>query len=161
MLFPKRTATRDFILLDGTWRFQRDANREGEEKSWYDRLPQPESIAVPGSWNSQGVDTEEVEFIGTGWYENDVFVPSHFTGKTIILYVGAVCARARLWVNGAAVAGTEVPFLPFVSDVTEHIRPGTENRISHGRSKRGVKSIIAPIPMKMRIGNNSFAIPRS
>ena len=59
MLRPQTNLCRTFIEADGIWNFRRDADKRGMRKRWFEALPSPEMMAVPGSWNSQGVTTEE------------------------------------------------------------------------------------------------------
>ena len=42
MLYPRDTATRRSISMDGMWRFQTDGQQEGREQGWADGLPEPD-----------------------------------------------------------------------------------------------------------------------
>lgn len=130
MLYPEITPTRYCMDLNGFWNFREDKLNQADTQQWHTGLPEPKLIAVPGSWNSQGVETEEKEFSGTGWYEKTFFVPDSFAQKNIFLNVGSVSFRAKLWINGQFVSSTDLPFLPFASDITDYIKPGEENTIS-------------------------------
>ena len=52
-LFPQQNAYRNKLDLSGIWNFQLDPQGVGETEGWQNGLPNPASIAVPGSWNDQ------------------------------------------------------------------------------------------------------------
>ena len=52
-LLPQQNAYRNKLDLSGIWNFQLDPEGVGETEGWQNGLPNPASIAVPGSWNDQ------------------------------------------------------------------------------------------------------------
>ena len=89
--------------------------------------------------------------------------------------IGASKCGAYLVATNIAVGPSMAAIIPIV-DASNGLNPkfnaanntikipkcaGTARIISHGRSRREPKSVIAPIPIKIKIGNNSFAMPSS
>ena len=74
MLRPQQNATRATLDLSGLWDFAIDPDDAGEAEGWYNGIPQPRQIAVPGSWNEQFTDTDL--YLGPGWYCRAVHIPT-------------------------------------------------------------------------------------
>lgn len=130
MLYPRDTATRRSVSMDGMWRFQTDRRQEGREKGWADGLPEPDLIPVPASFQDFYTDKDMREFTGDMWYETDVFVPGEWKGREIALRFGCATHRARVYVNGKEAAAHEGGFLPFLAVVTELVRYDAFNKVS-------------------------------
>lgn len=130
MLYPRDTATRRSISMDGMWRFQTDGQQEGQEQGWADGLPEPDLIPVPASFQDFYTDKDMREFTGDMWYETDVFVPGEWKGREIALRFGCATHRARVYVNGKEAAAHEGGFLPFLAVVTELVRYDAFNKVS-------------------------------
>ena len=130
MLYPRDTATRRSISMDGMWRFQTDGQQEGREQGWADGLPEPDLIPVPASFQDFYTDKDMREFTGDMWYETDVFVPGEWKGREIALRFGCATHRARVYVNGKEAASHEGGFLPFLAVVTELVRYDAFNKVS-------------------------------
>jgi beta-galactosidase len=131
--------------LDGRWRFQ--------------LLPTPDTalagrwaeIDVPGCWTMQEFD--DLHAVGdrphytnvqmpwpdlpphppdtnpTGVYERDVEVPAEWTGRRIVLHVGAAESVLMVQVNGIDAGISKDSHLAAEFDVTELIRPGGANTV--------------------------------
>ena len=69
-LYPQQNAYRNRLDLSGIWNFQLDPEGVGETEGWQNGLPNPASIAVPGSWNDQ-LDQQH-NYLGCSWYEHDL-----------------------------------------------------------------------------------------
>ena len=65
-LYPQQNAVRNRLDLSGIWNFQLDPKDEGEKNGWFNGLPEPQSIAVPGSWNDQ-LDQQHNYLIHSSW----------------------------------------------------------------------------------------------
>jgi beta-glucuronidase len=63
-------------------------------------------------------------------------VPRGWAGERIVLRVDAATHRAVVWVGDARVAEHEGGYTPFEADVTEHVRPGEEARVTVVVNKR-------------------------
>ena len=131
--------------LGGRWRFQ--------------LLPTPDTalagrwaeIDVPGCWTMQEFD--DLHAVGdrpqytnvqmpwpdlpphppaanpTGVYERDVDVPAEWTGRRIVLHVGAAESVLMVQVNGIDVGISKDSHLAAEFDVTELVRPGGANTV--------------------------------
>lgn len=119
MLRPQQNQTRNVLDLSGLWDFQIDPDAIGETQRWFDGIPQPRQIAVPGSWNEQFTDTDL--YLGHGWYGREVMLPASWRGSRVLIHVGSANYAARVWVNGAFAGEHLGGHLPFAFDVTRHI----------------------------------------
>ena len=127
-LYPQQNAIRNRLDLSGIWNFQMDPNDEGERAGWFNGLPDPQSIAVPGSWNDQ-LDQQH-NYLGTTWYETETFVPSTWKDCEIGLRIGSAVYFAKVWINGKPLGQHEGGHLPFAFAVTDKVKWGEKNRIT-------------------------------
>ncbi len=129
MLYPKATASRRVVSMDGMWKFQMDEKEIGEKEGWMDGLPGNEMIPVPASFQDFYTDKDTREFTGDVWYEKDMLVPAEWEGKNIFVRFGAATHRAVVYVNGVKITEHEGGFLPFCADVTQVVRYNTYNKV--------------------------------
>ncbi|MCR5573749.1 MAG: beta-glucuronidase [Bacteroidaceae bacterium] len=128
-LYPQQNAIRNRLDLSGIWSFQLDPKEEGEVGEWFNGLPQPQSIAVPGSWNDQ-LDQQH-NYLGCTWYETETFVPTAWRdGNEIFLRIGSAVYFAKVWINGQPVGKHEGGHLPFAFTITDKVKWGAKNRIT-------------------------------
>lgn len=128
-LYPQQNAIRNRLDLSGIWSFQLDPKEEGEVGEWFNGLPQPQSIAVPGSWNDQ-LDQQH-NYLGCTWYETETFVPTAWRdGNEIFLRIGSAVYFAKVWINGQPVGKHEGGHLPFAFTISDKVKWGAKNRIS-------------------------------
>lgn len=131
MLFPKDTITREIKNLSGIWRFKPDPGNKGREEQWFQEpLQDTISMPVPASYNDITQDVALRDHIGDVWYEQSFIIPRSWSGDRIVLWVGSACHHAIVWVNGLEVAAHKGGFLPFEADITNHVIPGKENRVT-------------------------------
>ena len=128
MLRPQQNQTRNVLDLSGLWHFQVDPDAAGEAARWFDGIPNPRQVAVPGSWNEQFTDTDL--YLGRAWYVHETYVPPGWRGSRVLLHVGSANYAARLWVNGAFIGEHLGGHLPFALDITGHILWHEPNRIA-------------------------------
>ncbi len=74
-----------------------------------------------GTWSVPGLE----HFSGYMTYEKTIEVPPNLMKERLLLDCGEVGVVAEVWINGAYVAAR--PWRPFVFEVTEHVRPGTNH----------------------------------
>jgi beta-glucuronidase len=127
MLRPQQNAVRNTIDLSGLWNFQIDPEEIGEAEAWFEGIPHPRQIAVPGSWNEQFTDTDM--YLGQAWYQRETYVPSIWRGSRVLIHVGSANYAAQVWVNGQLIGEHFGGHLPFGFDITEHIEWNERNRI--------------------------------
>jgi beta-glucuronidase len=131
MLRPQDSPTRERKRLDGLWRFALDPAGAGREAGW-ERGPLPDAreVAVPASYNDLFADAAARDHVGDAWYQTTVRVPRGWAGQRVVLRFDAATHRAVVWVDDVEVVAHEGGYTPFEADVTAHVRPGQEIRIT-------------------------------
>ncbi len=129
MLYPRMTAARRAVSLDGMWKFRLDEKSEGVAAGWVDGLPGMERIPVPASFQDFYTSKDVREYAGDLWYERELFIPGEWEGKKVLVRFGSATHRAQVYVNGVKVAEHEGGFLPFCADVTDVVRYNAVNRL--------------------------------
>ncbi|GAB3308267.1 beta-glucuronidase [Geodermatophilus aquaeductus] len=131
MLRPQDGPTRERRRLDGLWRFRTDPTGEGRDAGWW-RAPLAQSVEmpVPASYNDVLVDAAVRDHVGDVWYQTTVRVPRGWAGQRVVLRFDAATHRAVVWVGDEEVVRHEGGYTPFEADVTAHVRPGEEVRVT-------------------------------
>ena len=130
LLYPIDSLTRRTVSLNGMWGFQLDPRSEGAEAGWTEKLPSPDQIPVPASFQDFYTDKATREYCGDFWYERDVFVPAEWKGETVAVRFGCATHTATVWCNGVEITSHEGGFLPFSADITEVAAYGAYNHIA-------------------------------
>jgi beta-glucuronidase len=131
MLRPQDGPTRERKKLDGLWRFALDPGGTGRGDGWWrEPLPDAREVAVPASYNDLFADAAVRDHVGDAWYQTDVVVPRGWAGQRVVLRFDAATHRAVVWVDDVEVAAHEGGYTPFEADVTTHVRPGRQVRIT-------------------------------
>ena len=115
-LYPQQNRWRSLLELSGLWDFQTDPDGAGEQAGWFNGLPAPHLIAVPGSWNEQFMDLRD--YFGAAWYVTRTTLPAAWRGQRIVLRVGSAVYGARVWIDGRPVGAHLGGNLPFAFEVT-------------------------------------------
>lgn len=119
-MYPQQNDIRNTLDLSGLWQFKLDPHEQGERARWFEGLAGPRTIAVPASWNEQFQDTRD--YLATAWYAREFYVPTGWRDQRAYLRIGSANYVAQVWANGQHVGGHEGGHLPFVLDVTDHVR---------------------------------------
>ena len=118
------------IPLAGPWRFAIDADNIGENAGWtsahFDASAWQE-VTVPHTWN---FTPEHTHYEGFAWYRRAFTCPPGAKEAHLRLHFDAVFYLARVWLNGQYLGAHEGGYTPFEFDVSDRVRPGTENVIS-------------------------------
>jgi beta-glucuronidase len=131
MLRPQDGPTRERKRLDGLWRFALDVAGEGREAGWWrGPLRGAREVAVPASYNDLFGDAAVRDHVGDAWYQTTVRVPRGWAGQRVVLRFDAATHRAVVWVDDVEVARHEGGYTPFEADVTAHVTPGQQARIT-------------------------------
>ncbi len=112
----------DWRSLDGTWRFAYDDHARWQTPAdvTFDR-----EIRVPYPPESLSSGIYDTGYHRVVWYARSVPLAAHEraqVGSRLILHFGAIDYRAKVWVNGQAVAEHEGGHTSFCADVTAQIR---------------------------------------
>ncbi|MDE6204665.1 MAG: DUF4981 domain-containing protein, partial [Duncaniella sp.] len=149
-----KTASANFLSLDGTWRFHFTPDRTGrlsdevaaptyDDSAW-------DYMQVPGMWELNGYGKPIYLNVGYPWrgnfennppltpdkenavgtYRRHIKVPAQWEGKDIIAHFGSATSNLSLWVNGHKVGYGEDSKLAQEYDVTPYILPGRDNVIT-------------------------------
>ncbi|MCZ2075639.1 MAG: hypothetical protein LC130_11655 [Bryobacterales bacterium] len=129
------SATRPRIDLNGAWEFRTDPKSVGDTQEWHSPgVPFDRRLQVPGTWQAQGVGEPSGivrnHYEGQAWYRRQVAIPASWKGKTVHVRVGGALRRVALYVNGHRIGEHDGISAPFEFDVTQAIRPGSENTIA-------------------------------
>lgn len=148
MLYPQTNECRMALALDGLWEFQIDPEGRGEADAWWQALPDPCLMAVPGSWNE--VRAEYRDYLDDAWYGLTFTLPRAWTGQRLALRFGSVNYAAKVWLNGAYAGAHEGGHLPFELDVSAHVQAG--------RNRLTVKVNNTLQPDRVPPGNTGFGL---
>src|SRR3954468_23676823 len=131
MLRAQDGPTRERRTLNGLWRFRLDPAGEGRAAGWWrGTLGDSREMPVPASYNDVPADAAVRDHVGDAWYQTVVRVPRGWAGQRVVLRFDAATHRAVVWVGDVEVAAHEGGYTPFEADVTEHVRPGEEVRVT-------------------------------
>lgn len=129
MLYPRDSATRRVIKMDGIWKFQFDPDGIGRSADFPNGLPSPVSMPVPASFADFFTDKASREYTGDFWYETDLFIPEEWRWMDLSIRFGCATHRAIVFVNGTEVARHEGGFLPFSAPINAVCRFNESNRV--------------------------------
>ena len=87
-------------------------------------------MAVPASFNDIAADAAVRDYFGDVWYQRTVWVPRGWQDRRIVLHFESATHRATVWVNDVEVVCHEGGYTPFEADITDHVTPGDEVRIT-------------------------------
>src|SRR3954468_10274916 len=131
MLRPQDGPTRERKNLNGLWRFRLDPAGVGRAAGWErEPLAEAREMAVPASYNDIPAHAAVRDHVGDAWYQTTARVPRGWTGQRVVLRFDAATHRAVVWVDDVEVVRHEGGYTPFEADVTAHVRPGEELRIT-------------------------------
>jgi beta-glucuronidase len=139
-----REPTREYLSLDGRWRFRFDPEDTGLDEGW--QHPDADdsawdAIDVPGTWDllhTPGFGSMDGTDFGKGtaftdgyaWYRTGVEVPASWRGRHVRLNFLAVGYSAEVWLDGAYLGKHEGANSPFSLPVTSALRPGTRHTVA-------------------------------
>lgn len=129
LLYPRITASRRVISMDGMWKIKFDFESEGEALGFPNGFESKDLIPVPASFADFYTEKELREYTGDFWYETEVIVPGEWKEKEIFLRFAAATHRAVVYFNGKKVAEHEGGFLPFTANITDVALFDTANKV--------------------------------
>ncbi|MCD8810140.1 beta-glucuronidase [Mammaliicoccus sciuri] len=127
MLYPTMTETRNVIDLSGIWSFKL-IKYKGE----YDVTTEIDTdlqMAVPGSYNDQGVVSSIRNHVGKVVYETTFTIPNVLQQERQVLRFGSATHEAEVFVNGQKVVSHRGGFLPFEVEINDVVQKG-KNRLT-------------------------------
>ncbi len=136
--------TRDYLDLDGRWRFAFDPDDIGTRAGWmlagFD-ASRWRAVEVPGPWDlydTAGFSSYDGSSYGTGpafqdgyaWYRVGFDAPGAWAGRFVKISFLGVNYAASVYLNGALLAEHEGGHTPFAVDATPLIQPGAVNLLA-------------------------------
>ncbi|MGW0141861.1 glycoside hydrolase family 2 TIM barrel-domain containing protein [Streptomyces calvus] len=151
-LAADRTRSPYRLSLDGTWKFAHadrpedrdtDFHRTDTDDSGWETIPVPSVWQLHGHdlpvylnitypyWgpNGRGEDPQPpaapTRYNPVGQYRRTFTVPRHWAGRRTFLHFEGVKSAHYVWINGELVGYDEDSYTPSEYDITDHLRPGT------------------------------------
>jgi beta-galactosidase len=138
----EREASPWFLGLDGDWRFSLAPRPESVPDDFADPSFDDSAWAmlpVPSNWTMHGYDRPHYTNVRmpfdeppptvpkdnpTGLYRTSFRIPSDWSGRRIVLHIGAAESVLYVWVNGRAVGMGKDSRLPHEFDLSAFVTPG-------------------------------------
>ncbi|MCE5046835.1 beta-glucuronidase [Staphylococcus equorum] len=122
MLYPVINKYRSIIDLNGIWDFK----IEGVDDQIDVTRPLDTDlvIAVPGSYNDQGVTSDIRNHVGNVWYERTFTIPNVLRNERVVLRFGSATHKATVYIDGKEVTSHQGGFLPFEVDFDSEFGSG-------------------------------------
>ena len=115
--------------LDRAWRFIRQDVAGAQEANFDDSAWTP--TCLPHTWNNlDGENGGNDYYRGIGWYRTHYAVSRDLAGRRFFLKFDGAFLVAEVYVNGAYVGQHQGGFAAFVFDVTQCLKPGSDNVIA-------------------------------
>ena len=123
--YPRPNLVRkDWLCLNGEWDFIIDNSVTGEFHDYKGAYEFDKKIIVPFCPESELSGIGNVDFMNCVWYKRLVEIPESWSGKRIILHIGACDWEARVFVNGKKVGAHRGGYTPFAFDITDSVADG-------------------------------------
>ena len=87
-------------------------------------------MPVPASYNDIVPGRSLHDHVGDVWYQTTARVPRGWAGQRVVLRFDSATHRATVWVGDTEVMSHDGGYTPFEADVTAHVTPGEEVRIT-------------------------------
>jgi len=134
-VFSHRSEGRSKIDLNGPWELQRDPNRQGTGAGWHrGEGTFADKMNIPGAPQAQGFGESTPHrknyFEGPFWVRRSFFLPAIGPNQRVWLRIGGVLPAAEIYLNGLFVGYTKSSRTQQRVDVTDFLKPGTENLIA-------------------------------
>lgn len=149
---PDKTKSRNFISLDGQWKFNWVENADQRPADFYRKDLDDsawETMTLPGNWEMNGFGAPEYVNVGFAWrghfneqppavpvkdnhvgsYRRVITIPDDWDGKQVIAHFGSVTSNIYLYVNGQFAGYAEDSKVAAEFDITPYINKG-ENLIA-------------------------------
>ena len=114
----------DWMNLNGTWQFEMDPGRSGQDRKLYEADALSGEIIVPFCPESALSGVCYTDFIPAVWYRRVVEIPADKLTGRVFLHFGAVDYKAIVYVNGKEVGSHTGGYVHFGFDVTDYVKAG-------------------------------------
>lgn len=119
---------KDWMNLNGTWQFAEDFGQSGRARGMQ-KADAPDAlfvqiIVVPFCRESVLSGLGHRDFCECVWYRRSFEIPDAWTGKTVLLHIGACDYETEVYVNGRSVGVHRGGFASFSFDITAFLAVG-------------------------------------
>ena len=101
-----------------------------DQRWWQAALPEARDMPVPASYNDIVPGRSLHDHVGEVWYQTTARVPRGWADQRVVLRFDSATHRATVWVGDTEIMSHEGGYTPFEADVTAHVTPGEEVRIT-------------------------------
>lgn len=123
--YPRPDFVRDdWVCLNGKWSYDFDFSKSGKDRGLCNLKGFLEEITVPYCPESKLSGVEFVDFIDAMWYHREIFIPSQWINKRVILHFGAVDYNCELYIDGELVGSHFGGSSSFDFDITDFVSFG-------------------------------------
>ena len=135
-IFSHNWSYRQQIDLGGKWQFRRDPNEIGIKEEWNQGKNEfTETVNIPGAPQAQGIGSPGTRQRTSFWEEpfwirKTVQIPQLDKDKRIWLRIGGIFPAAEIYINGKFVGYTKSSRTQLRADVTNFVKPASENLIA-------------------------------
>lgn len=126
MLYPINTALRTVIDLSGTWKFMLEPETGGVDPA--QPLRTDRYMAVPASFNDQGIVKSIRRHVGKVYYEKEFTIMQALQSQRLVLRFGSATHTAVVYLNGMEVVRHKGGFTPFEAEINRYLVSG-KNRL--------------------------------
>ena len=139
---------KDWLSLNGTWKFAFDRGNSGEERGFFEgKEPFEHAILVPFAPEAELSGIGYTDFMSSVWYRRSVILSADQLSQRVFLHFGAVDYRCTVAVNGIPCGTHTGGYSSFCFDISEQLREGenwivvhAEDDVRSGKQARGKQS---------------------
>ncbi len=113
-----------WLNLNGSWEFEMDPGRSGVQRDLMNASKLSGKIVVPFCPESELSGIGNKDFMPAVWYRRTVNLPEEWSGRRVLLHLGAVDYDARVWVNGKEAGSHRGGYTPFALEITDLLQKG-------------------------------------
>lgn len=132
--YPRPDLVRNaWLSLNGPWQFEFDPGLSGIERGLPNAAKLAREIVVPFCPESSLSGIGDIDFHPGVWYRRHFQVPEDWSGRRVLLHLGAVDHDAYVWVNGHEAGRHRGGYTPFSFDITPLLTSSDNVLIVHAR----------------------------
>lgn len=122
------------VKINDGWKFCLDSLSDFSAADIDDRRWR--TVDLPHDWSIESCMSEDLYSCtgylpgGIGWYRKTFTVPKSESDRKQYLYFCGVYCNSEVWINGHSLGKRPNGYVPFIYDITGHVRYGKENTIA-------------------------------
>lgn len=124
----------DWLNLNGAWQFKIDPGASGAEQNWQNAGASfDKEILVPFCMESDLSGIGYKDFMPAVWYRRNFSIPEKWSGKRILLHIGACDFSTRVYLNEQLRGDHAGGYTPIEVDITPALRSGENTLVIEAR----------------------------